>query len=149
MPHYIITFEGQAPGPSDDIVYEFMDIESFIGSGNAMSLSFEFLSRMTDLVEQYEHYKLIGNVKTVKSPFNEDLSDSEIHALIGRIVLEGQEIDIGILIRETMEGAFIIGLWPDGIASFLGQDPNRINQLLQSILNRPTDWDFVYLITPV
>ncbi len=149
MLEYIVTFESKSPDSSDDAVYNFIDVQSFLGSSQVVEVSQDFILNLLRLIKKHNHYSILGNIKSIIAPSGGKILTAGIYALLGRVNIDGQKSTIGVLIKDTTKNIVVLGFYPEALAEFLGGNINKINTLLLSILNSPHDWDFMTLITPL
>ncbi len=150
MSYWVVEFDGEDPGPSDDFTFEFASIESIIRNSSDYKLSKNFINEISMLISSRENYSIIGNIKKITSPDGKVYTNKAIYALIGLIEIDGTKLQTGCLLAEYSDDTFgLLGLWPDGLVEAVKSDRSLLTNLLKLIVNAPAKWDGVYLILPI
>ncbi len=150
--YWHVTFDGEYPGPSDDYTLEFKSMEAIGSKDKASVIVRKFVDQLIEMVKFHENYHIVGNIKSVISPSNEDHSDKAMFAIVGfyQPGRDEPEIRIGLLIAELIGGNFqLLGIWPDEAADASQGNIESLSILLDKFLNLPDVWTNVFLITPV
>lgn len=147
---WVVEFDGEDPGPSDDFVFEFTKIKSVVSDPSIYKISKNFVNNLTMLISSKKNYSIIGNIKKIISPDGTEYTDKAIYALIGFIMFKDTKLQVGFLLAEYSDNTFgLLGIWPDEFVRVVEQDNPLLTNFLQLIVNAPEKWNSVYLVVPI
>ncbi len=142
---WVVTFEGQKPGPADDVEVGFVDIIEILGEIPVLKRM--FLDRLLEQIKASENYYTWSNIKNVTPPEELDLRLEQYFIILG-VDREGRKY--GLLMILTGEGIILGGIWPTALADAIKEDKKLLNALLFTLAEKPDFWDevvFVYAET--
>ncbi len=150
--YWKVTLESAESGPSDDVIVDFLSIDSLYGDKSGLIVSADFMWKLVELLRTRENYMSMPNVKSVISPKNEDLTNESICVLFGLLQPEKDVVEVAWLIkeRESENNEFdLLGFCPDYIAQQSISSPDDMNTFLGSVVGHPEDWKRFYFLFPI
>ncbi|MHA1714591.1 MAG: hypothetical protein ACTSXP_03020, partial [Promethearchaeota archaeon] len=144
---WLITFDGEDPGPSDDFTLKFIDCSYLVGEP---LLKQKFLKDLIALVEEHDHYNIIGNIKEIIDDAGKNLSDKNMYTLLG-ILKNGLKIGflLGNIVDKGKDLWHVAALWPFEFAAAVDKNLEYFVKSLILFVDKPEQWTRVDLIIPI
>jgi len=138
---WVVTFEGEKPGPADDVKVSFVDIIEVLGE--IPVLKEMFLDRLLERIKESDNYYTWSNIKSVVPPEEIELGLEQYYIILG-VDKEGRKY--GLLMILTGKGVVLGGIWPVGLAEAIKEDKELLNGLLFTLLEKPDFWQEVVFV---
>lgn len=136
-----VVFEGPTKGVADDFALQFIDVKEIFG--NYVGFETQVFRDIVANIQKFDHYFAVSNIKEVKSPEDEDLSDRPVVALLG---IDKNNLKFGMLLFVGENDTIILGLWPQPFFDAVKDDENVLAGTLVAFLKVPDNWQRVDLI---
>lgn len=141
---WVVTFEGEKPGPADDVEVNFVDIIEILGEIPVLKMI--FYEKLLECIKQNDNYHAWSNIKSVVPPEEIELGLEQYFVILG---VDGEDKRYGFLMILTQKGIALGGIWPEGLAEAIKEDKSLLNGIFFMLLERPGFWKevvFVYAV---
>lgn len=140
--NWVVTFEGEKPGPADDFSLEFIDTREALGS----YIEFKpiFMEKIVELVNNEKHYNPIKNIKKIESPEIAELDIKNFWVILGTDN-EGRKIGL-LLANLEEEKQLLCGIWPPPFVEAIKENREIFDAFIGALIEKPEFWREVWAV---
>ena len=140
--NWVVTFEGEKPGPADDFSLEFIDTREVLGS--YVEFKPIFMEKIVELVNKEKHYNPIKNIKKIESPEIAELDIKNFWVILGT---DNEGRKIGLLLA-SLEGEkqLLCGIWPPPFVEAIKDNREIFDVFIGALIEKPEFWREVWAV---
>jgi len=139
-----ITIEAEEPETGNEQAIIFFDSQEIIGKA---TLNKRFVDDLKWNFKNKQHYKIMRNVKNVKSSAGDKLAINSVGIILATVANE--DIKSGFLFTKTDKGGYeIIALWPEDFARACKASIEIYRRMIVSIVQNPALFQEVSIVLP-
>jgi len=139
---WVVTFEGEKPGPADDFELTFIDIREVLGG--FIEFKPVFIEKLRDLMQNFDHYNPIKNIKEVRPP---EAIDIDIGQFLVVLATDKEGRKVGFLMISAGGGKLVLSaIWPSPFAQAIERENKLLDAYLYALIERPDLWRDVWAV---